>query len=264
MSYLQDRKRNIRNKKIIGIFCIVILFLIVVNSGPEGIAGKALRSIGIHLWKSQNALSQKVDDSGFLIRTKKSVFLENQSLKTRNEELVLAMTDYQIIKKENEELKTILGKVNTKGSVVLGTILAKPNKSLYDTLVLDVGINNGVEIGDVVWAGMEFPLGKITVANEHTSVVTLFSSAGFVTDAQIDSTNTSVDLVGRGGNNFEISVPHDLNIPSGSFAVIPTLGSKIVAIVVDIIFDPHEPMNKIILKSPVNIQDLKWVEVRKN
>ena len=69
--------------------------------------------------------------------------------------------------------------------------------------------------------------------------------------------------MGRGGSNFEINVPHDLSVPNGSFVVAPHIGSKIIAIVADIVSDPHDPMNKIILKSPVNIQDLKWVQIQK-
>ncbi len=263
MSYLQDRKRNIRNKKIFFSFFVVLVFVVLVASGPDGFLGRAFRSVGVPLWKTQNKISENISDNTYLVRTKKSVFSENEILKTRNDELVLSMMDYDLLKKENEELRSLLGRVNQKGSVVLGTIVAKPNKSLYDTILIDIGSDHGINIGDVVWSGMEFPIGKITTVNPDNSIATLFSSAGWVTSAQIDGTNTSVDLVGRGGNNFEINVPHDLMVPNGSFVIAPQMNSKIVAIVVDVISDPHEPMNKIILKSPINVQDLKWVQVQK-
>ena len=58
-----------------------------------------------------------------------------------------------------------------------------------------------------------------------------------------------------------MTVPKDLSVPNGVAVVLPGLSSKILAIVVDTITDAKDPTNKIILKSPLNIQELKWVQI---
>lgn len=72
-----------------------------------------------------------------------------------------------------------------------------------------------------------------------------------------------MELLGRGGGNFEMMITKELNIIQGTQVIIPHLSSRVVAVVADIVSDDRSPMQKVILKSPVNIQELKWVEVKK-
>jgi cell shape-determining protein MreC len=263
MSYLHDRKRDLKRKRLtILIAVFILIFLLSILGVFKGI-GNFLHQIGSPLWRAKVSTLNAVDNGAYVVRTKKSVFKENENLQTKNIELESKMLDYTLLQKENENLKALLGRLPEKSDFVLANIISKPNKSLYDTLVLDIGINNGVGVGQVVFADIQFPIGYITAVYDRTSVATLFSNSKEITNAQIEGSNTSVDLVGRGGGNFEINVPHELSVPNGSFVIAPHLGSRIVAIVADIVSDPHDPMNKIILKSPVNIQDLKWVQIQK-
>lgn len=263
MSYLHDRKKDLKRKKltlIIGVFVFIILLsLFGLFKGLGGF----LHRVGSPLWKTEVATTNAIDNVEYFVRTKKSVFQENENLKIKNTELESKMLDYNLIQKENEDLKMLLGRLPAKSDFVLANIISKPNKSLYDTLVLDTGLDSGIVAGKIIFADAQFPIGYITAVYDHTSVATLFSNSKEITQAQIEGSNTSVELLGRGGSNFEINVPHDLSVPNGSFVVAPHIGSKIIAIVADIVSDPHDPMNKIILKSPVNIQDLKWVQIQK-
>ena len=73
--------------------------------------------------------------------------------------------------------------------------------------------------------------------------------------------NLFVNLIGRGGGNFEIDIPRGINIKYGTEVIIPSLNSYLVAITEKIISDLRDPFQKILLKSPVNIQHLKFVQV---
>ena len=70
-----------------------------------------------------------------------------------------------------------------------------------------------------------------------------------------------MDLVGRGGGNFEMVLPRDFTLTKDDKVVLPGISSYVVASVESTISDPRDPFMKALLVSPVNIQDLKFVEV---
>jgi cell shape-determining protein MreC len=145
--------------------------------------------------------------------------------------------------------------------MILGAILAKPSQSLYDTLLIDIGVAEGIKTGDIVFALGNVPIGRIDVVYPNSSKVILFSSPGETTQAVISNKNIFLELVGRGGGNFEMVMPKDLTLQKGDQIVMPGLNSYLLATVETIISDPRDPLNKALLTSPVNIEEQKFVEV---
>ena len=45
--------------------------------------------------------------------------------------------------------------------MILSAILSKPNQSPYDTLIIDVGTQEGLKTGDTVFALGNVPIGRI-------------------------------------------------------------------------------------------------------
>jgi cell shape-determining protein MreC len=178
--------------------------------------------------------------------------------------LRLSMSDYQILKKENEDLKELLGRLPISKDFVLGNILTKPNHSPYDTIVIDIGSSDNVSEGSLVYANGNIPIGNIGKVYEKTSLVTLYSNPGQKTEGFMDITNASVLLTGRGGGNFEMIIPVDLTAEKGTVIFLPGNNSEILALVDEIISRPSDPFKKVILSSPVNIQNLKWIQVKKD
>ena len=259
MYQFQDRKKiNKRSKIIIFIVLfLVIFYLFYLFDGFLNIFGKPI-------WKVQNNIINKVDNSGYIFRSKSSLFYENENLLKENTDLKISMIDYQTIKKENIELKELLGYIPTDNNFILSSILTKPNHSPYDTMIIDIGENLGVEEGSVVYFNTNIPLGKINKVYENTSLVTLFSNSGEITEGVIDGSNASVELIGRGGGNFEMNIPYDLPVENGTLVMSPGMNLEVIAIVDSSISLPSDPIKKVILRSPVNIQNIKWVEVKKN
>ena len=56
-------------------------------------------------------------------------------------------------------------------------------------------------------------------------------------------------------------IPRDLTLAEGDQAVLPGINPYVVGIVQTIISDPRDPFIKALLTSPVNMQELKFVEV---
>ncbi len=260
----RDKKQIKKKKALIRTITICVVFIVLATLGVLTWSGKIFTSIGNPLWKTENNIKSSINSVGYLVRTKASVYKENENLKNENANLALSMVDYKILKTENDQLKELLGRLEQKGKFVISSILTRPNKSPYDTIIIDVGLNNGIAEGMRVYAGVDVPIGKVDKVYENTSLVMLYSNPGQITEGILDGSNASVELLGRGGGNFEMTIPIDLLSDNGSAVVFPGIHSEVIALIDAVISTPNDPVKKIILHSPVNIQSLKWVEVKVN
>lgn len=264
MHQFRDKNKIAKRKRIIKNSIFVVVFLLLAMFGIYELSNETMHFMGRPLWKINRSVSSDVSNLGYVFRTKASVYKDNENLLRENSTLKASMIDYEILRKENTDLKESLGRTIDKGDLVLSNILTKPNYSPYDTIIIDIGLDKGISVGNVVYSNDIIPIGKVSAVYDDTSLVTLYSNPGEVTEAMIDGTNTSVELVGRGGGNFEMIIPVDLPFTNGTFVVIPNITSSIVATIEDVISSPNDPVKKVLLSSPVNIQSLKWVFVKRN
>ena len=107
--------------------------------------------------------------------------------------------------------------------------------------------------------------GQITVNNkpleEYFPRVALQQIARSPLAQVATSSGYDVKATARGGGNFEMTMPKDLTLSKGDQVVLPGLNSYVLGVVQTIISDPRDPFAKALLVSPVNIQELKFVEV---
>jgi cell shape-determining protein MreC len=259
----RDKKRINKNKKIIKYIILFILFFIILNFGLLDFLGNVFNYIGRPIWNAEKALVNEIDDSGHLWQSKKSIFQQNAQLKEENFYFKNLLINYSILEKENIQLKEILGRLASPNDYILANILAKPNSSPYDTLIIDIGSKNEVLDNNQVFASGDIPIGYISRVYENTSVVSLFTNPGQETEGFIEDSNVSITLTGRGGGNFEMLVPIELSIGKGTIIYLPAQKPLVVALVEEIISSPSDPYKKVILSSPVNVQNLKWVQIKK-
>ncbi len=260
----RDKKQIERRKATIRTILWFGLFIILSSVGLLALSGKIFNPIGTPIWKADNAIADKITSTNYLIRTKVSVFDENEKLQEENDSLRASMLDYQILERENLELKELLGRLPTVHDFTLATILTKPNRSPYDTIIIDVGSDLGISEGMQVLAFGNIPIGEISKVYASNSLVMLYSNPGQSTEGVIDGSNASIELIGRGGGNFEMTLPLDLPADKGMRVLLPNADLQIIAIVDAIISNPTDPVKKVILHSPANIQSLKWVQVKKD
>ncbi|ETB63621.1 MAG: hypothetical protein O210_OD1C00001G0075 [Parcubacteria bacterium RAAC4_OD1_1] len=264
MHQLRDKKQILRRKKIIKNTTIFIVIFLLFTLGIVSWSNDIFYKMGLPIWQSKNFIRKGIDGAGYLVKSKKIVFKENQILKKENEDLRISMLDYQILKKENEDLKELMNRKNISNDFVLANILSKPSQSPYDTIIIDIGDSFDIEVGDIVYANGDIPIGTIEKIESKLSLVSLFTNPGRKTEGIIENINSSVELLGRGGGNFEVSLPVELDIIEGTKILLPSLNPEVLAISVGVISKPNDPIKRIILNSPVNIQNLKWVEVKIN
>lgn len=240
------------------------VFFILSILGIMTWSGKVFNYMGNPIWKSEKFIIGSINNLGYFFNTKSSLFKENQKLIEENLNIKLSMIDYQILKKENQELKEIFERTISSDDFVLGNILTKPNHSPYDTLIIDIGIDNKIKEGDHVYANGNIPIGYISKIYNKNSLVTLYTNPGQKTEGFIEGSNASVELIGRGGGNFEMIIPIELVATKGDVIFLPGNTSEILALVDETISKLTDPFRKVILSSPINVQNLKWIQVKRN
>ena len=269
MSYLLDKK--IKRKKFINIaffvfiFCILFYFRLSIWNGLS----YASQIIFTPVLVLGNSISEKLGNLGYYFISKNSLFLENESLKIKLLENEIKMLNYDALVADDISLKEILGRKDLKTNMVLSAILSKPNQSPYDILVIDAGTNEGLKVGNMVFALGNVPIGRIGEVYTSSSKVILFSTSGEKTQVSIGKKNLPagrqgifMEIIGRGGGNFEMVLQRDLMLSKGDQVFLPGIVPHVVGIVETIISDPRDPFQKALLTSPVNVQELKFVEVK--
>ena len=193
----------------------------------------------------------------------KNILLENNiNLRLDLNEKETMLSNYNSILAENIQMKAILGRKIEKTNMVISTILSKPNHSLYDTLIIDTGAKNGISEGKRVFAFGNIPIGRIAEVYSDSSKVILFSNPGERTEVVVGK-DIFMQVIGRGGGNFEMNLVKDITLEKGMEVVLPGIHPYVLGIVETIISDPRDFFQKALLISPVNIQELKFVEVEK-
>lgn len=271
MNYLLDKKtkRNRILKIIFGVIIFISLFYFRVSifDGLSYISANIFRPV----LTSGNSVGAQVKSLGAYFVSKNSLYRENENLKARIDADVADRANYNSVVAENASLKEILGRKNESVSMTLAAILAKPNQSPYDTIIVDVGIEQGIKVGDKVFALGNVPIGYVAQVYPNTSKVILYSNSGEKTQVVVSGKpaspdasqggNVSMEIVGRGGGNFEMILPRDFVLLKGDQAVLPGLTPHVLGIVETILSDPRDSFQKALLVSPVNIQEIKFVEV---
>jgi len=272
MSYLLDKKIK-RNKLLKYSILVVFLFILIyfrygIFNGLAYVSSIVFRPVLI----LGNNISEKLSNAGSYFYSKNSLLLENENLKSKLNEQETRISNYNSVLDENLKIKEILGRKQEtrpngssgrEANVILAAILSKPNQSLYDTLIIDVGTKSGILLEQKIFALGNVPIGYITEVYTNTSKVILYSNPGEITEVVISGRDTFMQVVGRGGGNFEMILPRDFILEKGTEVVLPGITPYVVGIVQTVISDPRDSFQKALLTSPVNIQELKFVEVEK-
>lgn len=263
MNYLHDRRKKEKRVALapIVIGVVVISLIFGIHFLYKSTSSMAL-GIARPLWSLKNAFQQKIHSYGAYFASKKQLQSELDQLKEENTKFKLEVIDRNALNDENTKLKELLNRKKDI-STTLGVVIARPGQSLYDTLIVDVGRDHGLVVGARVFVEGETLIGYVEEVYEKTVKVAMYSAPGQNTDALSSQSNIPVSLKGRGGGNFEIELPRDVELPVGSSIVHLGIHPYILGIVGDVTFDPRDPFQTVLVSLPVNIQHIKFVEIEK-
>lgn len=264
MSYrLRDRnaeRRSYRFKAIL--FAVVSLMLVGVLLLLPGTTTRLAHLAAAPFWKGGSAVSDGAETVVGYARSKSSLIEENERLRGMLDEARMELMGEQALRTENDELRTLLS-IPRDREFTFAAVLAKPPVSPYDSLVIEAGSDSGIEAGAPVYTSENVILGVITEVHDKTSVVSLYSTAGTLVDVVIERSGASHTAAGAGAGNFELKVPKDLDVIVGDMLLLPGMHTKILGIVRQIESRQTDSFQKVYVKTPVNIFQLRWVAVEK-
>lgn len=260
MSYLLDKKnQRKKNLKIISVIFFLLILFYWRTPIYEGLSAAA-QLVFTPVLILGNQIAAKFQGISYFLSFRNTLIIQNENFKRELESMKIQNLDRDLLFLENANLKKILGRKGDR-DLVLAAVLSKPNQSPFDTLLIDVGLENGIKKGDLVFALGSIPIGRVDSVYANSAKVVLFSASEEKNTALVSSQNLFMELLGRGGGNFELILPRDFILAKGDLATLPGLGSYPLAIVETVISDPRDSFQKALLVSPVNVQELKFVQV---
>jgi len=237
------------------VFILFILMLILLTTP----ARQALFFISEPIWRLENTIfGSKIVE---YFKFKQSLIDEKVGLEQK---LFLAgnlIAENEILQKENETLKDLLGRKEIKQKTILGVILVKPPQTPYDSIILDIGSDDNVKVGDKVVASTNIYIGEITEVYKSSSKVVLYSSPGQKLSVVLGENSVSAEAVGMGGGNFNINLPKEVEVKEGDVIVIPSITANVFGIVEKVNSQSKDSFQTVLFKSPVNINELNFVEI---
>jgi rod shape-determining protein MreC len=196
------------------------------------------------------------------VDSKAEMYKQNVILKSEIEKLNNQLAETDTLQEENDNLKDILGRSDKEKTIVLSMILAKPNRTPYDTLIIDRGSDDGIKIDDKVFAGGDILIGSIESVSKDSAKVLMYSTPGNISQVIYGNTGKYFNAHGSGNGTMEVDISRDIEVVEGDMFFYPGLDNTLVGLAKKIEFDPRDTFKKVMIKSPINIQEEKWVEVR--
>ncbi|MBX4215832.1 hypothetical protein KW797_02705 [Candidatus Parcubacteria bacterium] len=238
------------------IFALIVGVFFLWTSMAERAGNLALRSVAF-LLGDESALVTNLRAIGTIFSDKEALMTENERLAGEVTRLQELANSAEGLAAENERLAALL---DGKGKhTIVAPILVAPNRSPYDTFVVGAGSDRGVREGADVFAGNSL-IGSVEAVSPRSARIALFSSPGKVFAARINAVSP-VEVAGRGGGSFEAVVPRGTGIKEGDAVTVPALERISIGTVAAVLTDARDPLEKLLILSPVSFASLTDVEI---
>ncbi len=246
--YRPSRKSFKPSREITGL--IILVVILILFSYVSILRDSVMNSYSHSAWFVRT----------FTLTTFQKVFYPWDETRTTNFSSTTQNAEIQILKKENEDLKSALGR---KPSIhtTLARVLTKPPQAPYDVLLIDVGIDEGIFDGGQIYDENGSLIGVVLAASPHFSKVQLFSSPGVSTEAELSRKGSVLSLIGLGDGSFTVQVPRDFDIREGDVFVLPGIKSKALATVIEIKGNAESSFKVVYAKGFFEPRTLTWVTV---
>jgi len=190
-------------------------------------------------FKSKKALEEKV------------TYLEEELIKSK-----ISLISQNFVNSQIDDYNLELEK---KSQGEISKVLNRPPFSPYDTLLILKG-DNQIEVGDLVFVHGLY-IGDIASVDNYTATVKMKSSAGEKTLVRVG--NVEIEAEGKGGGQFIIKIPKDLDLKIGDAVMVPSLNYSLIGSVGEIKEDPIATFKTVYFSIPMAFQDMNFVSVVK-
>lgn len=149
---------------------------------------------------------------------------ENETLKTKNKELLAELLVLREIKNENEFLRNGMGLgIDKDFDLILAYVVGKD--IFRDSILVNKGSKDGVRKSQPVITEQRTLLGKIGEVYDNFSEIVLISNPEVSFDAKVSESDIFGVIKGKGRSEISLEfVPKEKELKSGSFVVSAALG----------------------------------------
>lgn len=263
MNYLlKSKTKNSHKGKIISVVVVTVLVFLIsmfFSNSTRSFFYSAIKPI----WYSESIITTPFRGVTNFFIFKNKLIKDKQDLEDQVLTLKLKEIDYDVLLKENQELKDQIGRYGEK-NLVFARVLSRPPRSPYDTFVIDIGSSHGISPADRVYLSDNVIIGVVKTVTPKTSLVELFSSGNSKQEAVLSRTGTSFVLVGKGGANFQIEVPKDTDVLWGDMFLYPGINSSVIGSVYYIDSNSQSSFKTLYIRTPGNVFQTKSVFVNKS
>ena len=259
---LRNKPRKIYGKHILIVVLIFVFGVIVFSLS----AGGLLRVL-TPVWRAESAIVGGFRNLFSFFRSKDSLIKENQNLQEKivSDEILLVSTQTSA-ESQNALFRSLGRAVSGKG--ISAAVLVHPPETPYDILIIDVGTDDGVVMGQEVSLAVDSSsgqlgpkIGVITEVYKKNSRVLLFSASGEKTNAILERNSVPVVLIGRGGGNFEFTLPREADVVIGDKILSSDINRVLVGVVKDVEMEATDSFKKVLVISAANIYTENFVTV---
>lgn len=240
------------------VFILFLLFILTALFFPNILPGK-INSLAKPVWLTKNILGQRIGEMASLLNAKSDLVMQNIELKKEISNSENIRIRNIILEKENADLKKLLG-IKTNESYISARVLSKDSQSPYGTIIIDTGKKNIAKGNEVYAEGIL--IGLIDEVYSDTAKVRLLSASGNKFKVEIGETAIEGIAEGLGGGDFQIELPRGIDVNIGDEIISADLNLKLLGFVEYIDQEERSSFQKILFKTPVNINQLKWVEIK--
>ena len=261
MIYPQSKDK--KSKKNVWVFIFIIFVALTVsNTYLKQVVSRSATVAFTPFLKTGKLAGERWNNFTFFFKDTNRLRSEIEQLADKNTELEKKFLMFNQLRAENEELKSLLSRTSDK-KLVLASIVSRPPQSPYDVVIIDAGSDNGVEPGMRATVYSNIIMGYVTEVFPKISKVKLISSPGEETNIMIENEKVAAVSVGLGGGNMEIRIPSSIQINPGDKIMTVETFPLLVGIAEKIEVSLPDPFQKILFRSPFNLQQVKYITIER-
>lgn len=252
----KNRSRYLYRKNL-----VIVILILVLGSVFFSYSDGLLMRIASPIWSIENKVATKFWSMTSFFRSKDSLIKENEALRNKvNSDALLVELNRTLISARQSLLEEYGRNPNVPG--VAASVLVHPPVTPYDILVVDVGQDEGVEIGDSVTLPEGGKIGSVIEVFDKTSKIKLYSANGESNQAILERESLPVDLLGQGGGSFMFTLPREIAVEVGDKILAPTIDSPLIGVVESIEVTPTDSFKKVLVRSVAPVYSLRFVLIQ--
>ncbi len=265
-----------RGSIILTLLLIISFLLMVFTSESVDLTPKTVLGIVVYPFISlYNSGIENITDFFTSVKQMRELKNENAALQEEIHRLKELRSNYEFLKKENNEYRQLLNfKDEIEYNTEIAEIIGKDPTNLYSFLIINKGISNGIKIGMPVYTvveGEKIVIGKIyETSYNYSKVITIFDSRSYIPIKESISDYSGIAR-GNAPSNFNLKVlyfSNDYDIEFGDKFITSGMGGiyppgLIVGNVKNVKKGNFELYQEITLKPAIKLDNIDYLYVIK-